>query len=961
MDGNIEPSFHQHQQHQQALPASHAGVELAPQACSSCRRLCDYAEDVRGQAPSPEEFTALRQEVAELKTLLAAGRALPSNGHGGNGHSGHQSSSNGSYGNDDSPSNTLSSYGGQQQQPTWPGASTFPTLYFLDSNAFEYERFQIQAPYVRVPPGALSSLGSSQELRQMIEHYFLTIHSHFPIISKIRLYQHLTNPLHEPGADLALLFLAITTLASTQPPQTQLYQDVKSLFAYLESQNALSLQTIQALLLIALYEIGHAIYPAAYLTTGHAARLGHALGLHARDVPQMLPRPTTWTEQEERRRVWWAVILLDRFVNNGHRGKPFASADPSLDTHLPTDDVAWDKGLMSVAAPLALSASQTICAAPFARTCQAAHLLGKVVRHINDTGLPPEFRFEEALQLNRTYRALAAALPDEAETDDPAAHPPALCTSMAICYSALLTLYDTYSCTERANPKGPEAQLVMQKEAIAGLSDISAAALHLARQIRGFVETEGQGASGLGRLSPLVIDCFYQAAANYAWYLRESSDPQCGERLRELKEVLRLCEGRWRVAGEYLRIVETTEFALASAISALMSGSIRVFVVIGVDPGKRRNVQSATLKPQAHSLPFTPPASDKRLSLFNTMADVKTKASVLLVGGGSVGAIAALNLETGKQAAVTIVCRSNFNAVSQNGYNIKSCDHGKVVNWKPTKVLNAVLKASEDSAFDYIVCVTKNVPDVPPSLSDLIRPAVVPGQTVIVLIQNGLNIEKPLIAAYPQNIILSGVSLIGANEPSPGHIDQDFPDTLFIGAFANPNLSPQTQKAAAEDFVSRYSAGGKTHCSLDTRVAWTRWRKLVYNSCLNSICAITDLDTGRIRLADDAVAHLVRPAMLEIVAAAKTAGHELPATVVDDMIEMDPLDMYLPPSMLSDTRKGNFIEFENILGEPLREGERMGVPMPTLRVLYYLCQAVQWRNKELRGLVSIPPKGNYVT
>ncbi len=575
MDSNIEPSFQQHQQHQQPLPVSHAGVELAPQACSSCRkqkrrcdkqvpscslcvrigRPCDYAEDVRGQAPSPEEFTALRQEVAELKNLLAAGRAPPSNGHGGNGHSGHQSSSNGSYGNDDSPSNILSSYGGQQQQPTWPGAFTFPTLYFLDSNAYEYERFQIQAPYVRVPPGALSSLGSSQELRQMIEHYFLTIHSHFPIISKIRLYQHLTNPLHEPGADLALLFLAMqlasTTLASTQPPQTQLYQDVKSLYAYLESQNALSLQTIQALLLIALYEIGHAIYPAAYLTTGHAARLGHALGLHARDVPQMLPRPTTWTEQEERRRVWWAVILLDRFVNIGHRGKPFASADPSLDTHLPTDDTAWDKGLMSVAAPLALSASQTICAAPFARTCQAAHLLGKVVRHINDTGLPPQFRFEEALQLNRTYRALAAALPDEAETDDPAAHPPALCTSMAICYSALLTLYDTYSCTERANPNGPEAQLVMQKEAIAGLSDISAAALHLARRIRGYVETEGQGAGGLGRLNPLVIDCFYQAAANYAWYLRESSDPQCGERMGELKEVLKLCEGRWRVAGQY--------------------------------------------------------------------------------------------------------------------------------------------------------------------------------------------------------------------------------------------------------------------------------------------------------------------------------------------------------------------------------------------------------------------------
>ncbi|KAK5678555.1 hypothetical protein LTS10_008999 [Elasticomyces elasticus] len=546
------------------------GAALAPQACSSCRkqkrkcdkqlpscglcirigRPCDYTDDTRGNgaAPSPEEFTALRQEVAELKNLLASNGN--SNGNG----------SNGSHSNDSSPPNfmSLSSSSRSQHQlgqhlPTggYPaGSSTFPSLYFLDSNAFEYERFQIPQPFIRVPPGALSSLGNSQDLRQMIENYFATIHTHFPIISKIRLYQHLSNPLHEPGADLALLFLAMQ-LSSTIPPegmpaQTQLYQDVKSFYTYLESQNGFSIQSIQALLLISLYEVGHAIYPAAYLTIGHAARLGQAMGLHARSgVPVMLPRPTTWTEQEERRRVWWGVIILDRFINIGHRGKPFASADPGLDTHLPTDDASWDKGVMLVAAPLSLSASQTIRAAPFARTCQASHLLGKVIRHLNDPSMDPEYKFEEAQQLNRTFRALAAVLPDEAaDNRGSEEHQPTLCTSMAICYSALLTLYDNYSCTERAVPGGPEAQLLMQEVSINGLREFSETVVHLARRVRAFVEREGAG-----RLSPLVIDSFYQAAANYAWYVRESSDVECAGRLAELKEVLALVDGRWRVAG----------------------------------------------------------------------------------------------------------------------------------------------------------------------------------------------------------------------------------------------------------------------------------------------------------------------------------------------------------------------------------------------------------------------------
>ncbi|KAI6791532.1 2-dehydropantoate 2-reductase family protein [Hortaea werneckii] len=336
------------------------------------------------------------------------------------------------------------------------------------------------------------------------------------------------------------------------------------------------------------------------------------------------------------------------------------------------------------------------------------------------------------------------------------------------------------------------------------------------------------------------------------------------------------------------------------------------------------------------------------------------KSSVLLVGGGSVGAIAALNLEVGKQATVTLVCRSNYQAVKENGYNIRSCDHGTIEHWKPSEIVDTVPKTDQNGQpFDYVVCVTKNVADVPPPLSDLIRPAIA-DQTVIVLIQNGLNIERPMFAAFPANVVLSGVSMIGASESKPGEIEQGFQDILYVGPFRNPNLEGDKETAAAQAFVRVYGAGGKTQCEFNADVGWTRWRKLVYNACLNPICAITDLDTGRIRLSDGAVEGLVRPAMKEIIAAAKAAGHDLPPTIADDMINMDPLDLYLPPSMLQDLRKDNYIEYETILGEPLREGEKLGVPMPTLRVLYHLCQAIQWKNKEARGLVSIPPKEDFI-
>lgn len=205
--------------------------------------------------------------------------------------------------------------------------------------------------------------------------------------------------------------------------------------------------------------------------------------------------------------------------------------------------------------------------------------------------------------------------------------------------------------------------------------------------------------------------------------------------------------------------------------------------------------------------------------------------------------------------------------------------------------------------FDYVVVTTKNIPDLRPALTELIIPAVTPEHTTIVLIQNGLNIEKPFLQAFPQNAVLSGVSFIDSHEIAPGEIEQGGHDSIQIGPFSNPNLDADRQESTAKTFIDAYAASGKPGCTYDADIGWARWRKLVFNGCLNPICAITRLDTGRIRLAEDTVATLVRPAMKEIIAAAAAAGHTLPDGIVETMIDLDPLQMYATPSMLEDAKK----------------------------------------------------------
>nr|POF22128.1 uncharacterized protein CFP56_36215 [Quercus suber] len=205
--------------------------------------------------------------------------------------------------------------------------------------------------------------------------------------------------------------------------------------------------------------------------------------------------------------------------------------------------------------------------------------------------------------------------------------------------------------------------------------------------------------------------------------------------------------------------------------------------------------------------------------------------------------------------------------------------------------------------FEFIICTTKNIPDLSPKLVDVISPAVTPRFSTIVLIQNGLNIEKPVHAAFPDNVILSGVSFCRSHQVDVGQIVHDHHDELYVGAFRSPLLDPTFEDERAQTFCEIYSAGGKCTAEFKSDVGWTRWRKLLFNACLNPLCAVLDLDTGRMQFADGALDDLVRPAMLEIRAAAKACGHDLPEDLVDFMMHMIPVTLYSTPSMQVDLRK----------------------------------------------------------
>jgi ketopantoate reductase len=87
---------------------------------------------------------------------------------------------------------------------------------------------------------------------------------------------------------------------------------------------------------------------------------------------------------------------------------------------------------------------------------------------------------------------------------------------------------------------------------------------------------------------------------------------------------------------------------------------------------------------------------------------------------------------------------------------------------------------------------------------------------------------------------------------------------------------------------------------------------------------------------------IIRPVMDEIVSIAKASGNTLPDGIQQWTIDSIPRDRYLRPSMLVDVDRGNPMEIEVIVGNPLRMAQELGCQTSLLRMIYEYLKLVQW-------------------
>lgn len=311
---------------------------------------------------------------------------------------------------------------------------------------------------------------------------------------------------------------------------------------------------------------------------------------------------------------------------------------------------------------------------------------------------------------------------------------------------------------------------------------------------------------------------------------------------------------------------------------------------------------------------------------------------VCVVGAGAIGSLLVGHIGALDDVEMTVLVRRESHAQDLNEKGLK-------VTGKSD--LTAKVLASTDPAdlgdVDLVIIATKTTA-VEASVKKF--KGHFPNATVM-MIQNGLGCER-LVRENGDWPVIAGLTFMSGVRKSDVHVDYELDTPTWIGPWdkeADKPGYPYVQQV--EELINRSGL----ICEAYEDLRPVQWSKLIFNSAVNAIGAVTDTPHAPFYADTDDITdlgNLVKNMMDEGVAIAKAQGIEL---------KSDPFAMNCKAvsqggshggeeyahvtSMLDDVRHKSFTEVDWITGSIVRAAKEVGVPAPYHETMYRLVKAIE--------------------
>ncbi|KAF7547513.1 hypothetical protein G7Z17_g7676 [Cylindrodendrum hubeiense] len=205
----------------------------------------------------------------------------------------------------------------------------------------------------------ITDLADEKALEGVLQSYFNHVHPWIPIIHEGRFRKRLGDEVERDKLHLVLqsMMLVASRYLVDEDTSNSIPRSIEDSESYRDwvvskAMKHLSVENLQALLIIAFNDIGNGQASQAWPLVGSLTRMVEYLQLTVEhdeaERPSFsqpyksLSTPKDWTEAEERRRVFWNVFSLDRFCSVCMGWNTSLTSD-DVNRRLPCDGITWRK------------------------------------------------------------------------------------------------------------------------------------------------------------------------------------------------------------------------------------------------------------------------------------------------------------------------------------------------------------------------------------------------------------------------------------------------------------------------------------------------------------------------------------------------------------------------------------------------------------------------------------------
>lgn len=304
---------------------------------------------------------------------------------------------------------------------------------------------------------------------------------------------------------------------------------------------------------------------------------------------------------------------------------------------------------------------------------------------------------------------------------------------------------------------------------------------------------------------------------------------------------------------------------------------------------------------------------------------------ILVVGLGALGTVFSCLLQNDGHEVMAFDCKELVTAVQNNETRVTGIwgDHSAKLAGVTSSVKD--LKGT----FDLIILTVKSFDTV--NALNQVKGAVGP-TTRVVLAQNGFgNYEAAQALISKENLIVGRV-IFGAETIAPGYSKVTvIADDVILGSPGS--VIPDQEVEAIAAAINQ--AGVPTRAS--NEVLKYLWGKILYNSALNPLGAILEVNYGKLAQMPDS-SDIMNKIIEEIFAVLEAMGEKIfwPDAAA---YQKDFYEKLIPPtadhhaSMLQDIQRGRRIEIDALNGAVVRLGQQYGVPTPVNQTIVNIVKA----------------------